>query len=90
MDLELKFGAYLCYTPVFRINGKSATSDDFGEKYDRSPETAEDYACGNMRFTRIPPTETVLAKYGITPEEYAEIASQLEEGLSFGCCGLCQ
>ena len=89
MKLELQFGTSLCFAPTFKINDKDADADDFGEKYDRSPETAEDYACGDMRFTRIPPTAAVLSKYGITIDEYHEIATRLEEGLSFGCCGWC-
>lgn len=89
MHLNLQFGTYLCYTPEFMINGKDAYQEDFGEKYDRCPELAEDYSCGNMQFTRIEPTKEVLEKYGITVEEYNEIASKLEDGLSFGRCGLC-
>ena len=89
MKLELEFGSALCYVPTFVINGVNADTDDFGEKYDRSPETAEDYACGDMQFTSIPPSPKVLEKYHITEAEYSVIAGQLESGLSFGCCGLC-
>lgn len=89
MKLDLEFAHSLCYTPTFIINGIEADYDDFGEKYDRSPETAEDYCCGDMQFTRIPPTEDVLKKYGITGPEYELIAGQLEAGLSFGSCGWC-
>lgn len=89
MKLELEFGTTECYTPTFEINGIRADSDDFGEKYDRAPEDAEDYACGDMQFTRVPATPEVLAKYGITGPEYELIAGQLEAGLSFGSCGWC-
>jgi hypothetical protein len=89
MNLELKFGSALCYTPIFTINGIKAYSGDFGEQSDRSPETAEDYSCGDMQFTRVPAKPEVLEKYGITGPEYELIASQLEVGLSFGSCGLC-
>lgn len=89
MKLELEFGTALCYTPKFVINGIIADEDDFGEKYDRDPDNAEDYGCGDMQFTRIPPTNEVLEKYSITEAEYAIIAGQLEEGLSFGSCGWC-
>lgn len=89
MKLELEFGSALCYTPTFIINGISADSDDFGEKYDHDPESAEDYACGDMQFTRVPAKPEVLAKYGITVPEYELIAGQLEAGLSFGSCGRC-
>ncbi|MFH2115102.1 MAG: hypothetical protein ABIJ86_11410 [Spirochaetota bacterium] len=89
MKLELEFGSALCYTPTFTINGIDADSEDFGEQYDRSPDTAEDYACGDMQFTRVPPKPEVLEKYEITEAEYALVADQLESGLSFGCCGWC-
>ena len=89
MKLELEFGTALCYTPTFRVNGIPADSDDFGEQYDRNPEQAEDYACGDMQFTRIPAKPDILEKYGITKIEYEFIAEKLEIGLSFGCCGWC-
>lgn len=89
MDLKLEIGHALCYTPTFTINGVDAGWEDFGEKYDRSPETAEDYCCGDMQFTRKPATLEVLSRYGITVEEYSEIASKLEAGLSWGSCGWC-
>jgi hypothetical protein len=89
MKLKLEFGTALCYTPTFTINGILADSYDFGEQGDRTPEEAEDYACGDMQFTRVPATPEVLAKYGITGPEYELIAGQLEVGLSFGSCGWC-
>ena len=89
MKLELEFGHAFCYTPVFKINGIYADSDDFGEKYDRDTENAEDYGCGDMQFTRIDPKSEVLNKYNISETEYYEIAEKLESGLSFGCCGWC-
>lgn len=89
MELELTFGDAFCYTPTFKINGIDADESDFGDRYDRSPESADDYACGDMRFTRVDSRPEVLAKYGITEAEYALIAGQLEDGLSFGSCGLC-
>lgn len=89
MKLELTFGTALCYAPIFIINGINADENDFGEKYDRDTENAEDYGCGNMQFTRIQATAEILAKYGITDFEYELIAGQLEDGLSFGPCGWC-
>jgi hypothetical protein len=89
MELELEFGHAFCYTPTFKINGIDADSDDFGEKYDRNPENAEDCECGDMQFTRIEPKSEVLEKYRITKDEYFEIAEKLEGGLSFGYCGWC-
>ena len=90
MKLELEFGRSLCYTRTFTINGIDANKYDFGEQYDRSPEDAEDYDCGDMQFTRIPAKPEVLEKYGITGPEYELISGQLEVGLSFGECGLCE
>jgi hypothetical protein len=79
----------LCETKVFRVNGVPADKEDFGEQSDRRRGTAEPYCCGDMEFTRIDPTPAVLEKYGITEVEYGEICDKLEEGLSFGSCGLC-
>lgn len=89
MKLELEFGVYLCYTPVFRINGVDADSQDFGYQGDDQPEEAAPYCCGDMRFVRREATPDVLIKYGITGPEYELIAGQLESGLSFGSCGRC-
>lgn len=89
MQLELEFGKYFCYARTFTVNGIDADTSDFGEQYDRNPEDAEPYGCGNMRFTRIDPKHEVLAKYEISETEYHEIASELEDGLSFGYCGWC-
>lgn len=90
MKLQIEFGTALCYCPVFEINGIDATEYDFGEKYDRSPGTAEPYSCGDMQFTRrIEPSPSVLEKYSITEDEYREICDKLEVGLSFGRCGWC-
>ena len=89
MRLELSFGSALCYCPVFKVNGIDATEDDFGDKYDRSPEDAEEYGCGDMQFTRVESTKRVLDRYSINESEYDEICDKLEEGLSFGPCGLC-
>ena len=89
MELELEIYGYLCDTRVFTINGVNAYYEDFGEKYDRDSRNAEDYTCGNMRFTGNPSTTEILDKYKITEEEYQEVVSKLEDGLSFGCCDWC-
>ena len=89
MKLELEIYGTLCETAVFTINDIKADAADFGTKGDISPVSAEDYGCGDMCFQRVEPTDEILTKYGITLAEYALIASQLEEGLSFGCCGWC-
>jgi len=89
MQIEFKVYRSLCEMKTFIINGVRADYGDFGSKQDESPETAEDYACGDMRFTRKPSTPDVLSKYGITEKEYADVCEKLEDGLSFGCCGWC-
>ena len=89
MELELKIYRNLCATSIFSINGIEADYDDFGQKYDRNSGKAEDHACGNMQFTGDPSTPEVLYKYKINEDEYREVVSKLENGLSFGCCGWC-
>ncbi len=89
MKLELKIYGSLCSTQTFSINGITAKSSDFGESADEDQENAEDYACGDMKFTGTDSTPDVLEKYNITEKEYAEVTEKLEEGLSFGCCGWC-
>ena len=89
MKLELIIYRALCETSVFIINGINADYHDFGEKYDRDSGNAEDYACSNMQFTGYQSTPEILEKYKITEDEYQEVVSKLEEGLSFGSCGWC-
>lgn len=86
---EIKSMGSLCALESFKLNGDYVQPEDFGDQYDHSPEDAEDYACGNMKFTRRDSTPEVLAKYQITEEEYDQIASKLETELSFGSCGWC-
>ena len=82
------FGA-LCSLKKFVINGIVANSCDFVDNYDHSPETVEDYSCGNMQADIIPATSDVLEKYKITIDEYKEIADKVAEEVSFGCCDWC-
>lgn len=88
---EIKVSKWLCYCPIFTVKGVKADEDDFGDKedIDRHCENKPDHGCGNMTFTPKPAIQKVLDKYGITVDEYNEIASVLEDGLSFGYCGLC-
>jgi len=89
MKLSLVFYDYVCSTKIFTINGIIADYYDFGDKRDTGKDETLGYGCGNMVFLPDPPTEGVLSKYSITKEEYMEICEKLEEGLSFGRCGLC-
>jgi hypothetical protein len=89
MELKIEVYGCLCELKEFVINGIDANYDDFGSKGDEDSENAEDYGCGDMRFTGSPSTKEILDKYKITEEEYQEIVSKLEDALSFGSCGWC-
>lgn len=89
MNKELKIYSALCSTEKFVINGVVADSDDFGDQGDAAQDQAEEYCCGDMTFTPKLPTEDVLKKYSISIKEYADIANELRERLSFGSCGWC-
>lgn len=79
----------MCSLETFVINGVQADEDDFVDKYDHSPETAKDYACGDMRADIKGASSGVLKKYKINEDEYAEIAEKVADEVSFGYCGLC-
>ena len=93
LDTELyhiKVAECLCWCEEFTVKGIKADQDDFGELDDREPQSATKYrGCGDMHFTPKPCTTKVLDKYGITCEEYNDVADALEECLSFGRCGYC-
>jgi hypothetical protein len=90
MKLELTISDCFCGCEIFRVNDIEADVDDFGAKYDYSPEEADEYECGNMVFQSFPSSDRVLKKYSITQDEYNEITDALIVGLSFGRCGLCK
>ena len=89
MKLELEIYGALCSTSKFTINGIHADSNDFGEQTDQNQEDAEDYGCGDMRFTGNVADQKILDKYKISLSEYSAIVEKLEEELSFGSCGWC-
>ena len=89
MKLELEVYSALCATETFKINNIDADNDDFGNSYDASPETAEDYGCGNRVFKSKLATQEVLDRYKISVDEYNEVCEQLQDKLSFGNCGWC-
>lgn len=89
MVYSLQFYSSYCGTSVFVINEKRADYYDFGQKDDDDPDNAPDYGCGFMRFEGKDAEQEILDKYGITMDEYYQIVSELEEGLSFGYCALC-
>jgi len=89
MKLKIESYSALCALRKFSINNINADMDDFVDQYDHAPHLAEDYACGDMRADIKPTSEDVLTKYGITINEYNEIAEKVAEKVSFGCCGWC-
>ena len=89
MTLKLKSLKYYCDLEEFEINGIKAEWEDFGEKFDADEDNAEPYGCGNMTFIAKALSTEILKKYDITAEEYDSICKELEEKLSFGCCGCC-
>ena len=80
---------WYCAPSLFTVKGIKASESDFGETGDRDPANAEKWSCADMHFTPKLATQEVLDKYGITVDEYNEIAQALEDVLSFGHCGLC-
>jgi hypothetical protein len=90
MAYTMEVYSALCALRLFEINGIAADTHDFGSQQDEDQENAEPWCCGDMRFTRHEvPRKGVLAKYGITLEEYNAICFELEDTLSFGSCGWC-
>ena len=89
MEVKIKCYTALCSLEEFIINDIEADEEDFVDKYDHSPDEAEEYGCGDMRADIIAPTNEVLKKYNITPVEHEKIASQVAEEVSFGACGWC-
>jgi len=88
-DYKIEVFSALCSLKTFTINGIEADEDDFVDKYDHSPEEAEEYACGDMQADIRPVSNRVLEKYKINEDEYMEIAEKVSEKLSFGSCGWC-
>ena len=89
MTYTIKVGKYYCYADI-TINGKEAFPQDFGYQEDKDWENALPYCCANMQFTPYEPKKEVCEKYGITEEEFTEIAEELAKKLSWGCCCLCE
>jgi len=88
-ELTGKSMGSLCAMEDFWINGIYGAYEDFGDKRDEGSHYAEDYACGDMQFTRMDSTAEVLAKYNINDDQYDAVCDLLTEELSFGNCGWC-
>ena len=90
MELVIEpYDALPCGLETFTINGKKASSIDFGNIIDYEEGEKDAYGCSNMHFEPEPPTEIVLRKYSITKEEYYSICDELENKLHVGRCGWC-
>lgn len=86
------FHALPCATETFTINGKDASSYNFGMGEDIDPENAPDYGCGYRVFKRTEDQaeiEETMNKYSLTREEFDRICRLLEEELFVGECGWC-
>jgi len=89
MSHVIEIGEYLCYARKFVVNGQNAQTEEFGVQRDIKGFFDNDTSCGDMHFTPKKATREVLRKYSINKEEYDEICSKLEDGLSFGRCDFC-
>ena len=90
MELVIEpFNALPCELETFTINGKKASSFDFGNTFDHINGEKEVYGCCNMYFEPNPPAEEILHKYNITEEEYYKICDELEDKLYVGRCEWC-
>lgn len=89
MKLKIEPMKYYCSLNTFVINGIEGDYEDFGTKYDHSPETAKPYGCGNMKFDSKPATQEVLDKYKITLDDYSVVCDELSDALNFGNCNAC-
>ena len=93
-DVKITLALHGCLPDVFTINGRTAFAWEFGEGHDHDPDEApeiiEATGCGNYQWERYPEAQlVVLARYGITAEEWSAICDQLEAELSVGQCGWC-
>ena len=87
VDIKLERHKWLpCSCKVFTINGNPASTSDFGEF--ETGGSCYDGTCYSKFIHGFPTTE-VLQKYGITLEEFKEIALELEDRLQVVGCGLC-
>jgi len=88
MEIEIKRRRCLpCSLEVFKINGKNADNDDFGDMEPTGGSCMEG-ACGYDFVPKMPKQET-LDKYNINLDEYAEICEELREALFIRGCGWC-
>lgn len=81
-----------CELDSFRIKGKSASADDFGESRDTGHKDPEEWepVCVNRKFFPFSkPAKAVLEKYGITSTEWREVAKALKKALNVGECSWC-
>lgn len=86
-NAEVEVGDYYCSAKI-RANGKEACELDFGHSFDAG-HCNECGCCENHVFKAKSPDSEVCSELGISEETFREIASLLEDKLSWGCCSLC-
>jgi hypothetical protein len=88
--VAIPYSALPCALETFTVNGIVADTEDFGEGFDEGWSYAEDYACGNHIFRPFDePPAGVCERYGITEDEWRDVAGELVGTLNVGTCGWC-
>lgn len=88
MEIEIKpYRCLPCALEVFKINGKDANTDDFGEM-ETTGGSCMDSACG-CDFVPKMPKQEILDKYNINLDEYSDICEELRDTLFIRGCGWC-
>jgi hypothetical protein len=81
-----------CELDTFRVNGKAADVNDFGESRDTGtkPDGEWEPVCVYRKFfTFRKPPVGVLEKYEITLAKWREVGKALKKVLSVGECSWC-
>ena len=89
MEVHFKRFSHLCASEEFTVNGRQASTSDFGAVKDLAPQDAEPYGCGNRQFVAHAATPKVLKKYALALAEYDQVVKVLERGLSMRKCSYC-
>ena len=93
LNVEIKVNSNVpCALEVFKINGKYASIDDFGDNIDWSFNGTDDQYCIDHRFVRAEydyKIEIAMEKYGIERKDYDAICDELERTLNLGKCKRC-
>ena len=87
MKIEIAYSNRDCHGIILTLDGKTADFSDFGylEEVGETP----DYGCAERHYHGKFSTPEVLAKYGISEDEYATIVDHLRGEVFFGSCDEC-